>query len=392
MLEAPLFIVIVIALVIGWLIGRVSQKKSQALAVDSLPTSYMQSLALMINEQPDEAIDKLISGFEVNEVSFDTHIALGNVSRKRGELERAIKIHQNLLSRPNLGRKHHDVAHFELAKDYLQAGLLDRAEVLLKDLLEKNTGKHRQAQLLLISLYEDESEWQQAIDVAQDLLPKRLLRPRTEAEQKIAIRIAHFYCQLAEQALNNKDYTRAGHLVDKTLAHDKNSLRGVYIKAQLGAAKGDNTLVLKLLPQILRSDSKLLFEALWLIDKATETWPKERAINYIEALYQDTHSAQVLERLLGFVSDEKAAVFIEQHLQQKPTLKAISMWLTNSDTLNDVSDDKRNILFSGLKKLQSDSKRYQCKSCGFKGMHFFWHCPTCKEWDTIEILRGEKSD
>lgn len=392
MLETPLLILLVVALAIGWLLGRASANKRRRLAVDSLPTSYMQSLSLLINEQPDEAIDTFIKAFDVTEATFDTHIALGNVSRKRGELEQAIKIHQNLLSRPNLNRKHHDVAHFELAKDYLQAGLFDRAEILLTDLLEKNTALQRQAQLLLINLYESESEWEQALAVALSLLPKRLLRQRSADEQKMAIRVSHFYCELAEQALRDKQYSHASGFVDKALQHDKQSLRATYVKAQLATDVGDTASLVKLLPHLLRRNSKLLYEALWVVDKATQTWSPRRIADYIETLYRDTGSAAVLAQLLTYVPADTAAALVAQHVRHKPSLNALAIWFEYAEGLADLDTQQRELVTEALTQLQANTKRYQCTSCGFKAMHFFWHCPTCKEWDTLEIIRGDNSE
>ena len=130
MLDGGLLLLVLAALAIGWWLGRRSGTGKKSVALEKLPNSYIQSLTFLISEQPDQAIDTLLEVFKVNETTFDTHIALGNMLRRRGELERAIRIHQNLISRPDLMAAQHETAQFELAKDYLQSGLLDRAEAL----------------------------------------------------------------------------------------------------------------------------------------------------------------------------------------------------------------------------------------------------------------------
>ncbi len=391
--DVILLLLVFCAVAIGWFLGKRSISKQSSVNIDSLPSSYIRSLTFLISEQADEAIDQLITVFDVNEETFDTHIALGNVSRRRGELERAIKIHQNLLARPNLSQRSQDKAHYELARDYLQAGLLDRAEALLLDLSAKTSSYKKDALLLLISLYEDEKEWLSAIGVVKLLTPKRLLRQRSPEELAILLKSSHYYCELAEQALVDNDDKEARNLIHLALVANKDSLRAVYINAKIAAKVKDKPLLLKQLPLLLNENSKLLFKSLWLIDVATQNDTVDQKIRYIEQLYHKTQSASVLGLLVKYDSaGQKLAEYLNSHIKNKPTAKAIDLWLKANEKEFEALPEKLKVLQQFVSNIHQNKKPYQCHSCGFKSMALFWHCPTCKEWDSIELMRGEEFD
>ena len=163
-----------VAIVIGWTLGRRSQKKAVVNSPD-LPSQYYKGLNYLLDGKPDGAVDAFINALEVNSETLETHIALGNLLRKRGEVDRAIRIHQNLLARPSLPRTQVHQAHLELARDYISAGLLDRAERLLLDLVQESPDQRRASQWHLLDIYQSEREWQKAIDTAADLLPRKSL-------------------------------------------------------------------------------------------------------------------------------------------------------------------------------------------------------------------------
>ena len=167
------FALFFVAIVIGWYLGRRGQAKSAS--APDLPGQYYKGLNYLLDGKPDGAVDAFINALEVNSETLETHIALGNLLRKRGEVDRAIRIHQNLLARPSLPRAQVHQAHLELARDYISAGLLDRAERLLLDLVAESPIQRRDSQLHLLDIYQSEREWQQAIDIAVELLPRKSL-------------------------------------------------------------------------------------------------------------------------------------------------------------------------------------------------------------------------
>ena len=257
--------------------------------------------------------------------------------------------------------------------------------------MNKSSSHRLEAQHSLLSLYEDESEWEQALNVARQLLPKRILRQRTEAEQRIATRMGLYYCELAELALAKSDIQAAIEYVAKSRDVDRNNLRATYLKACIEARRGDKAAVFKLLPLILRKDSKLLFEGLWLIGEATKGSTPQQVASYLQTLYQDTGSATVLEMLLA-ITPEAGSRQLEQHVERKPSAKAIGLWLRHSGALAALPEPRQQLMQQFVANIHDRKKRYQCNHCGFAGMNFFWHCPTCRQWDTIELKRGEELD
>ena len=168
--DLGIFFLLFLAIAIGWLLGR----RSSTAPVNSpaLPSQYYKGLNDILDGRPDGAIDSFINALEVNTETLETHIALGNLLRKKGEVERAIRIHQNLLARPSLPRSQVHQAHLELARDYISAGLLDRAERLLLDLVDESPEQRRTAHLHLLEIYQSERDWLRAIEVASELLPR----------------------------------------------------------------------------------------------------------------------------------------------------------------------------------------------------------------------------
>lgn len=393
--DIVLLLVILAALALGWRLGLWSAARRGSVSVERLPRSYMQSLTLLINDSPDQAIDQLLTEFAVNDDTFDTHIALGNVSRKRGELERAIRIHQNLLSRPTLRDSHHSTAHFELARDYLQAGLLDRAETLLNELIEKSVSYRTRARTLLMTLYEQEREWQSAIDIGKALLPRRLLRQRTPEEQKVALKLCHYYCELAEECLAQGDFDEARAYARHAAGIEKNSLRADYVLLKIAARTNDRDSLLRLSGRILRSDSKLLVDAKWLIDEILRGQSQAYCRQFLANLYERTKAVSILEKTFEYATVAEQPQLLKQlqtQLAQAPSLRAMSLWLRYGVVNKNVGDDARQLILWLIELLERSQKQHQCKQCGFQGVNFFWQCPTCKEWDSMELKAGDELD
>mgnify|MGYP001585737903 FL=1 len=198
--ELLVFGLLFAAVAIGWILGRRSAEPE--LPVTDLSSQYYRGLNYLLDGRPDGAVDSFISALEVNSETLETHIALGNLLRKRGEVDRAIRVHQNLLARPSLPRDQVHQAHLELARDYISAGLLDRAERLLLDLQEESPAQRRACQRYLLEIYQSERDWQLAIDVARELLPRKSLlwtgaAPEREPGQPVDVALSHFQCELA---------------------------------------------------------------------------------------------------------------------------------------------------------------------------------------------------
>ena len=221
LLAFPLFFVL------GWLAARVDIRQVVTES-RALPNSYFRGLNFLLNEQPDKAIEAFLEVVKLEPQTIDLHFALGGLFRRRGELDRAISMHENLLEREGLAEDQRLRAMSELGQDYLKAGLLDRAEQVFGKLLE--TPQHGQARTYLLEIYVQEKDWQKAIDAAR-LLEKDTSKP-------LNVDIAHFHCELAllEAARGNSD--AAATLLQQALATNRQSVRANLMAGDLNAAAG----------------------------------------------------------------------------------------------------------------------------------------------------------
>ncbi len=395
MVEWKLFALIVMAIAIGFLLGVRAQKGRQKNADTSgLDHRYFQGLNFLLNEEPDAAIDTFIEALEVNSETLDTHLALGNLLRKRGEAGRAVRIHQNLLARPALTPEQQQQAQLELARDYITAGLLDRAESLLQELAEAASLPTRTLCLEhLAEIYRDEREWEKAIHTV-DLLGGRRF---AKLPQKWRVAQAHFCCELAEEALVRSDYLSVRRNLKLAFAYDKSSVRASLLLGDLEHRLGNYREALKVLKRIPEQDPNYIPEALSLIISSYEKLGKSSELNrYLNQLLEDYPSSSLILSLAERVSKEKgesaAAGFIGDKLQARPSLRGVGRLLEFQHGVNGHPDENLALVKSLIDQLLVARCAYHCESCGFSGNQLHWLCPSCKSWGSIKAVRGAEGE
>ena len=253
-LLAGLFLLLAAA---GWALGRFGERDEENLPPPPLNIDYLKGLNFLLNEQTDQALEHFLEMVRVDDKTIETHFALGSLFRRRGEVDRAIRIHQNIIARPDLAAEQRDQALFSLSKDYFRAGLLDRAEKLFVRLAE---GSRYQVQALesLCRIYEQEKEWEKAIDCGQKL--------ETLGGRSLALQIAHYYCELAETAAKNNDYPAARRFVKKAQAGRPRTMRGALTRAHIARETDDYKTAIRLYNRIIDEHTYLIAEALPEID------------------------------------------------------------------------------------------------------------------------------
>lgn len=397
MADSWFFIVIVLAIFIGWLLGRRSASTGNSPVVR--PSQYYQGLNYLLNDQRDGALDSFIEGLEVNSETLETHIAVGNLMRKKGEVDRAIRIHQNLLSRPSLPRVHLHQAHLELARDYISAGLLDRAERLLKDLIAESAESGAVAMRHLLEIYQAEKEWQQAIDTAQKLLPRRFfLKSSQPADDALMVALAHYCCEMAEQSLVRNDYHQARTQLKQAISYDKNCVRASLLLAEIEFLTGHYSHCLKTLRKVQHQDPVFLPETTPLFKKCFAKMGREDAFQdemqqHLQLYPSTSIVLAVVADLQARDGDEAAAKFIGDALKRRPSLKGLAK-LVNLHIANSGGQAKENltILQELIEQLVRDKPQYQCHHCGFSGKRLHWLCPSCKTWGQVKAIRGAEGD
>lgn len=388
-----IFGLLALAVAGGYLLGRAgkyraSPKTSPAL---SWPQQrYYEGLTQLLNDQPDAAIDTFISALDVNDDTLETHLALGNLLRRRGEVARAIRIHQNLLARPSLTRAQHQQAQLELGIDYLRSGLLDRAESLFKELadvpdLDKNLRKTALEHLL--EVYQDTKEWLAAIDVADKLTARKF----SSTADKWRELQAQYSCELAQGAIEKQDWLTARRCLHSALRYDKKCVRANLLIARLEMDHGAFPSAIAALRKVPRQNEKFSPEILAPIYECYKKLnsPKE-LLNELRALYSAKKDLLTLQYLAKTVETceggDSAIALLMDELRHYPKMEVAA------ELLKLVTDERgpnslRNYVRvkALLEKLTETRQVYQCENCGFSGGQLHWLCPSCKSWATISL-------
>ncbi|HEY7864593.1 MAG TPA: lipopolysaccharide assembly protein LapB [Psychromonas sp.] len=381
-----------LAIIVGFFLGRKSRSKPQQRhPAPAEYLNYYKGLSYLFNEQPDSAIDAFIGALDVNSNTLETHLALGNMLRRRGEVTKAIKIHQNLLARPGLSSIQRQEAQLELARDYIKSGLLDRAESLLLEIVKISASFRARALEYLIEVYQDEKEWTSAIKMASQLNPKRYKNKNGQLLGEIQ---AHFACEQACIELEKKQYSRARQFLADALNYDKNSVRASLLFAKLECDLGRYRDALKYLHKIPTQEPELITEALDLLcdcyDKLAE---QAQLIEYLMSLLNEHPSnsliIKIAERLRWQAGDNEAAAFIAAQLKIHPSIRTlnrlIEFYLPNSEG---QARENLFLLKQLVDKVISEKPGYCCSKCGFTGNTLHWLCPGCKSWGSVRPIRG----
>ena len=373
-LLAGLFLLLAAA---GWAMGRFGERDEDN-APPPLNIDYLKGLNFLLNEQTDQALEHFLRMVRVDDKTIETHFALGSLFRRRGEVDRAIRIHQNIIARPDLASEQRDQALYSLAKDYLAAGLLDRAENLFARLAQ---GSRYQVQALeaLCGIYEQEREWQKAIDASQRLA---VLGGRS-----LALQTAHYYCELAEAAAKEKDYALARKYVKKAQSGRPRTMRGALTRAHIARDTDDNKTALKLYHRIIDENTYLIAEAL---PEIVSIYKRENAIadleSALQALLTKNPERASLVAYTAIVNDLGGVAVIdecvEQYMLNEPTLGEfvdLQQLSSGDEESNEFALAK---VRGALCKLASATPRYQCQECGFSSQRLLWQCPSCRNWET----------
>lgn len=357
----------------GWALGRFGEREEED-PPPPLNIDYLKGLNFLLNEQTDQALEHFLKMVRVDDKTIETHFALGSLFRRRGEVDRAIRIHQNIIARPDLASEQREQALFSLAKDYLKAGLLDRAENLFVRLSQ---GSRYQVDALenLTRIYEQEKEWEKAIEAGQQL---EVLGGRS-----LALQIAHYYCELAEAAAIAKDYGAARQYVKQAQAGRPRTLRGALTRAHIAQETKDSKTALRLYHRIIDEHTYLIAEAL---PEIVAIYEREDAIVELEKAFRKmlkkNPEMSTLVAYTAIVNDIGGIPVIDE---------CVEKYLLNEKTLSEFIDMQRATdgddaamarVRKALSNLASSTPRYQCQECGFSSQKLLWQCPSCRSWET----------
>lgn len=370
---------------LGWVAARVDIK--QLLSESrTLPRGYFKGLNFLLNEQPDKAIDAFIDIVKLDPETAEMHFALGNLFRRRGETERAIRVHQNLLSRPDLPHEQKIHAQYELGQDYLKAGLLDRAEETFHALLDSQYSV--QARRALLEIYQREKEWRRAIDAALALQESGAGGRQRE--------IAQFYCELAQDALVHSHPDSAMPLLEQALQADRKNVRATILIGDVHLASGEVEAALLAWRRVeQQSVPHVALVAQRLMDAYKQVGRAQEGVNLLSNYMAEASSIDLLEVVFKAMIEidgvEAARQLVIEELRRTPTLLGLDKLL--EARLMDAQPEHwqelsmvKNLIHGYTQKLA----RYQCAQCGFKARQFYWQCPGCSQWESYPPRRTEE--
>lgn len=374
-----LIVLFMAAAAAGWYAARRTAHRPDRVSADGEPNpDYFIGLNFLLNEEPDKALEVFMRMVDVDSDTIETHFALGNLFRRRGEVNRAIQIHQNIFERKELPRRHREQALRALAEDYLKAGLLDRAEEYLKQLADRPSYR-REALERLVLIYEQEREWEQAIAM-RDRLADETHSGRSPV-------VAHYFCELAQKALADREDDRAREYLRRARSADRGNLRGAILRAEIAAGEGDYRLASRLYRRVMKRDPGFAPMVLPALRRCHAAMDDHAGLGKILATMVAEQPGLKAGLAYAAIIDEKfddpvTRECIADFIRRNPMLYDL-MGTLSPEAIGGSEDDQRLRRIAGaLRMLASSNPGYRCENCGFSGKVLHWQCPTCKNWDS----------
>jgi lipopolysaccharide biosynthesis regulator YciM len=384
MVELGLVLLLPVAVYLGWWLARSIGRRSASKQQQLFSNQYFQGLNYLLNEQPDKAIQVFLELAEVNQDTVETHMALGSLFRRRGEVDRAIRFHQNIIAKPGLQPEQRTQALLELGEDYMKAGLLDRAERLFAELIESDA--HTPAALhSLLEIYQQERDWEKALEQAQRL--------EQISGEHMGDVMAQFCCEMAEQALDDDDRERARRHLRQARRHDPRCIRARFIMARIVAEEGDPDQALDLYEEIAELDRDYIPELLEdYLALAADSGQAARGRAKLEEWAQRYRGISLTLKLADYLGEEQggdaAGRFLVETLADKPSVRGLDRLVelkADGHLRAEASDD---ILKAVTARLLARQPAYRCTHCGFSGQTHHWQCPSCRHWSTTRKIQG----
>lgn len=381
-----LFLLLPLAAAYGWYMGNRSAQQDKQKHSNQISRQYVMGLNLLLSDQSDKAVDHFIELLQVDSDTIDTHLALGNLFRSRGEVDRAIRIHQNLISRSGLTIDQKNIALQQLAKDYMASGFLDRAEKIFEQLVDEPD--HREAALQqLVAIYQQTREWPKATHYAQLLVKLGRKRMRNS--------IAHFYCEMAMQAQGEGERQNAISNFKRALSEDPKCVRASISLGKLYLESEDYLHTIKYMTMVIEQDIDFISEVLpTLADCYHHLGQEDELLEFLRHCITSKAGVSAELMLAQLVAQHDGSVaaqeLLTRQLVKNPTMKGFFRLMDYH--LMNAEEGRAKESLATLQKLVGEQLKvkphFRCRKCGFSTHSMYWHCPSCKGWGTIKPIRG----
>ena len=369
---------------VTWVLAKGTTSRGERKRNRNFSNRYFQGLNYLLDEQPDKAIAVFIEMAEVTADTIETHLALGSLFRRRGEVERAIRVHQNIISKPGLEERQKTRALLELGEDYMRAGLFDRAENLFNELIERES--HAPSALRhLLDIYQQEKDWEKALQQAQQL--------EAVTDEKMGLLMAHFCCELAENDLKASKMTAARKHLRQARRYFPESIRARFILARIAERQEMYSEALDVYEEIAEMDMEYIhdiLEAYLACAQKAEEFP--RALSRMEHWSEKYDGISLLLSQTAVIREEQGLEAATRHLAEaltrRPSVKGLDHLIELKLEGGPETESGDEILRAVAQKLLARQPSYRCTHCGYAGHSHHWQCPSCKNWSTTRIIRG----
>ncbi|WP_432696341.1 lipopolysaccharide assembly protein LapB [Marinobacterium sp. YM272] len=388
-----LLLLLVVAIAIGWSLGRgwpllghrASPADNQA---SGLSREYFQGLNYLMSDRTDEAIESFVRALEINSDTIPAHLAIARLLRRKGDVDRAIRVHQTLLARPGL--EHADFIRIQmaLARDYEAIGLLDRAENLLHDIIRENPSPEMKTSALelLVKLYEKEGEWSDALRMGRQL--------EAEGQQRIGRELAQYCCELAENSLARKRWKEVQTCLAEALRFNADAVRANLLQARMAMERGQWQVAITALRAVREQDPLFVSETIADLQRCYRELNRLTQFeSYLEECMVHAPSTTVLLARAELLQERDgvmaAGQFITDELKSRPSIRGFNRLIDLHLEYGASSARESLSILRGLTgQLELSKPVYRCGHCGFAGRTLHWHCPSCRQWDSTRPIQG----
>jgi lipopolysaccharide biosynthesis regulator YciM len=374
----------------GWWVAHRHAKPDEKQNISHFSREYVMGLNYLLNEEPDKAVDVFIKLLEVDSDTVETHLALGSLFRRRGEVDRAIRIHQNLIARPQLSLIQRKEALMALGKDYMSAGVFDRAERIFMEVVELGGSPEISSLQGLLAIYQQEKAWDKALEIIKKL--------EQSTGQSMHTQTAHYYCEIASHAQKNNSYDKAYTAVKQALTVDKQSVRASLMLAELEMKNGRFKQAIRALKQVPRQNPEFLTEIIEpLLHCHRELDAMDECVDFLESTLADHPRASLIFVIGDYLRQEKSADiaidFVSSQLSRYPSLRGLNQLIDwHLESAHGKVRDKLQMLYDITSKFLENKPIYRCEHCGFGGKLLHWLCPSCKQWSRMKPIHGLEGD
>jgi len=384
MIEVLLLALIPAAAWSGWIMAKSTISRGEQKRNRNFSHRYFKGLNYLLDEQPDKAIEVFIEMAEVTDDTIETHLALGSLFRRRGEVERAIRIHQNIISKPELDERQKTRALLELGEDYMRAGLFDRAENLFNELIEREY--HAPSALRhLLDIYQQEKDWNKALQQAQQL--------EIVTDEPMGLVMAHFCCELAEVDIEAGKLAAARKQLRQARRYFPESIRARFVLARIAEQQEMYIEAIDIYEEIADMEKEYIHTLLpHYLECAELAGQHKRALAQLESWALHYDGVSLLLSQTAILREEQglaaATHYLAEALTKRPSVKGLDHLIELKLEGGPETESGDEILRAVAQKLLARQPSYRCTHCGYAGHSHHWQCPSCKNWSTTHIIRG----